>query len=263
MKEETRSRYQHFSRFIFVVGDFLREIHRHSDLGIRKKGTYDLVTEADTGSERMIVDEILRVYPHDSILGEELGCVQGNSEYRWILDPLDGTTNYSHNLPLYGISIALEEISLAKIVAGMVYFPELNDFYCALYGEGAFKNEKKIQVSQTNELKDSLFTTGFPYDRAASIDQLMAYYKNILLKTRGIRRTGAATLDLCWLAEGRFDGYYEIGLMPWDMAAGCLIVEEAGGRCTTFEGKPYSPYHPSLIATNGKLQEEVIRELNQ
>lgn len=260
MNREEINRFQHFSNFIFKVGDFLIDIHRKANFEVKKKGTYDLVTEADIGSEKMVIDEILKYYPNDSILGEESGEVAGTSNFRWIIDPLDGTTNYSHNLPLYGISIGIEEISSSQIVAGLVLFPELGDFYSAIRGEGSFKNRKKISTSDTNELKDSLFTTGFPYDRAEKIDQLMSYYKNILIKTRGIRRTGAATLDLCWVAEGRFDAYYEFGLKPWDMAAAGLIVSEAGGRLTTIDGKQYSPFTPSVLASNGKFHDRILQE---
>lgn len=260
MDRDIRNRYHHFSNFIFKVGDFLLDVHKKISFEIRNKGTYDLVTEADIGSEKMVIDEILKYYPNDSILGEESGEVAGNSDYRWVIDPLDGTTNYSHKLPLFGISIGLEQISSSKIVMGLVYFPALQEFYSAIRGEGSFKNRIRISVSETADLDKSLFSTGFPYDRSNKIDLLMGYYKNILLKSRGIRRTGAATLDLCWLAEGRFDGYYEMGLKPWDMAAACLIVEEAGGRLSTMDGKDYSPYTPSLLATNANLYQKVLQE---
>jgi myo-inositol-1(or 4)-monophosphatase len=260
MHSEITNRFQHFQQFVPKVGQFLAEIHLKPALDIQKKGIFDLVTEADIGSEKMVIEEILKEFPGDSILGEESGEVKGNSDFRWIIDPLDGTTNYSHNLPLYGVSIGLEQISSARIVAGLVYFPELGDFYTAVRGQGAFKNRNRIRVSNTSEIKDSLFCTGFPYDRGNKLDQLMAYYKNILMKSRGIRRTGAATLDLCWLAEGRFDGFWEIGLKPWDMAAACLIIEEAGGKLNSLDGKEYSQYNPSLIATNGVLHEKFLKE---
>lgn len=253
-------RFDHFANYIHKVGDFLCQVHNQTSFDIQKKGIYDLVTEADIGSEKMVIEEILKNYPNDSILGEESGEVKGNSDYRWIIDPLDGTTNYSHKLPLYGVSIAIEEISSAQIVVGLVLFPELNDFYYAIRGEGSFKNRKRINVSDTAELKESLFSTGFPYNRAEKMDQLIAYYKNILLKTRGVRRTGAATLDLCWLAEGRFDGFWEVGLKPWDMAAACLIVEEAGGQLSTLDGQEYSPYIPSLIASNSRMHDRILQE---
>jgi myo-inositol-1(or 4)-monophosphatase len=260
MNPEINHRFYHFSNFIFKVGDFLTHVHGKPSFEIHKKGIYDLVTEADLGSEKMVMEEVLKYFPNDSILGEETGEVKGNSDFRWIIDPLDGTTNYSHNLPLYGVSIAIEQVSSAQIVAGLVLFPELNDFYYAIKGEGSYKNRKKIFVSEAKELKDSLFCTGFPYNRADKIDLLISYYKNILLKTRGIIKTGAATLDLCWLAEGRFDGFWEIGLKPWDMAAACLIVQEAGGRVTTLDGKEYSPYTPSLIASNNRLHDRILQE---
>ncbi|MCC5815423.1 MAG: inositol monophosphatase [Leptospira sp.] len=260
MNSEVNNRFQHFSNFIFKVGDFLSDTQKKPEFEVKKKGTYDLVTEADIGSEKMVINEILKYYPNDSILGEEYGEVAGTSNFRWIIDPLDGTTNYSHKLPLYGVSIGLEEISTSQIVAGLVLFPELNDFYYAIRGEGSFKNRQRIRTSETSEMKESLFTTGFPYDRTEKIDQLMAYYKNILIKTRGIRRTGAATLDICWVAEGRFDAYYELGLKPWDMAAASLILSEAGGKLSSLDGKPFSPYNPSLLATNGKFHERILQE---
>ncbi|WCL49578.1 inositol monophosphatase family protein [Leptospira sp. GIMC2001] len=263
MNQEINDRYNELSQFIFKVGEFLEFTHKKVNLEIQNKGTFDLVTEADIESEKMVIHTILSHFPQDSILGEESGEVRGNSDFRWIIDPLDGTTNYSHNLPLYGVSIALEKISSSEIVVGLVLFPELGDFYSAVRGQGSYKNKNKITVSKTTEFKNALFCTGFPYDRAEKIDMLMSYYKNILIKSRGIRRTGAATLDLCWTAEGRFDGYYEIGLKPWDMAAAGLIVTEAGGKLSTMDGREYSPYTSNLIASNGILHENLLKEFTQ
>ncbi|NCN11395.1 MAG: inositol monophosphatase [Leptospira sp.] len=262
MHSEILDRYNHFHNYIHKVGDFLISIHQKKNFEIHNKGKFDLVTEADLGSEKMVIEEILNHFPQDSILGEESGEVKGNSDFRWIIDPLDGTTNYSHNLPLYGVSIGVEQISSSQIVIGLVLFPELKDLYHAVRGEGSFKNKDRITVSQTTELKNSLFTTGFPYDRGDKLDLLLSYYKNILIRSRGIRRTGAATLDLCWLAEGKFDGYYEIGLKPWDMAAAGLIAEEAGAKLTTMDGKLYSPYIPTIIASNGKIHDKILAEIN-
>lgn len=244
------------------VGDFLVAKHLDSNLKINEKASYDLVTEADLASEKMVIDEIQKYFPTDSFLSEEFGAYEGKSGFRWIIDPLDGTTNYAHGLPLYGVSVALEDESQKKSVLGLVLFPELRTFYHAIQGEGAFRDGKPIHVSTKKNMKDSLFVTGFPYDRSNSLESLLLYYKSILKKSRGIRRTGAATIDLCWVADGKFDGYYEIGLKPWDMAAAGLIVLEAGGRVTSMDGNDFHPYIPSVLASNGILHESLLNEFD-
>ncbi len=260
MESELKDRSYHFLNFLPQVASFLAEKHNSPNLSINEKRLYDLVTEADLGAEKMVLDEIRKFYPQDSFLSEEFGDYQGKSGFRWVIDPLDGTTNYAHGLPLYGVSVGLESEETKEPVLGMVFFPELNTFYHAIKGKGAFREKKQIHVSKRKSMKESLFVTGFPYDRKNSLDVLMAYYKSILEKSRGVHRTGAATLDLCWVAEGKFDGYYELGLKPWDMAAAGLIVQEAGGRLSTMDGNDFSIYIPSLLATNGLLHDFLLNE---
>jgi myo-inositol-1(or 4)-monophosphatase len=257
---ELNSRSYHFLNFLPAVGNFLAEKHLTPNLEISEKGLYDLVTESDLASEKMVIEEIQKNFPRDGFLSEEYGEYKGVSGFRWIIDPLDGTTNYAHGLPLYGVSIGLEEEESKQPVLGMVLFPELGTCYHAIRGKGAFRDKTRIAVSKKKLMRDSLFVTGFPYDRNNSLDVLMSYYKSILSKSRGIRRTGAATLDLCWVADGKFDGYYELGLKPWDMAAAGLIVIEAGGMVTTMDGNDFNLYTPSLLATNGILHEFILNE---
>ncbi|MDZ4724973.1 MAG: inositol monophosphatase family protein [Leptospira sp.] len=269
MESELKNRSHHFLNFLPQVGKFLIEKHLSTNLDISEKGLYNLVTEADLASEKMILDEIQKYFPGDGFLSEEYGEKKGETGYRWIIDPVDGTTNYAHGLPLYGVSVAVELESTKQPVVGMVLFPELGNCYHAIKGQGAFRDRTKISVSKTKSMKDALFCTGFPYDRTESLEVLLSYYKSILIKSRGIRRTGAATLDLCWVADGKFDGYYEMGLKPWDMAAAGLIVLEAGGQLTTLDGNDFNPYTPSLLASNGKIHElllnifegQIIREV--
>lgn len=227
---------------------------------VSEKAIYDLVTEADIHSEKMILEEIEKNFPADGFLSEETGEKESASGYRWIIDPIDGTTNFAHKLPLYGVSVALEQIETKTPVLGIVLVPALNQCYHAILGEGAFCDKKPIKVSQTQTMKDSLFTTGFPYDRNNSLDVLLTYYKSILKKSRGIRRTGAATIDLCWVADGKFEGYYELGLKPWDMAAAGLIVTEAGGKITTLDGNNFDIYTPSIVASNGHVHMMLLNE---
>ncbi|MDF3822176.1 inositol monophosphatase family protein [Leptospira sp. 96542] len=260
MNSELRDRSYHFLNFLPSVAQYLESKHKESDLKVDEKSLYNLVTEADLNSESKILSEIQKNYPNDGILSEEREEIKGNSGYTWVIDPLDGTTNYTHGLPLYGISVGIVDSDSMVPLGGMVFFPELNTYYHAIKGEGSFREKTKLQVSKTTQLKDSLFVTGFPYDRSMSLDTLMVYYKNILSKSRGIRRTGAATLDLCWLAEGKFDAYYELGLKPWDMAAGSLIVLEAGGQLSTMDGNDFSIHVPSLLASNGLVHEFLLNE---
>ncbi len=260
MNSEIKNRFLHFSNFLPQVGHFLIEKHEDANLKINEKASFDLVTEADLGSEKMVIDEIQKFFPRDGFLSEEFGAYDGTSGFRWIIDPVDGTTNYAHGLPLYGVSVGLEDESIKNSVLGLVLFPELRTFYHASLGGGAFRDGKPIHVSTKKSMKDSLFVTGFPYDRNNSMESLLQYFKSILKKSRGIRRTGAATIDLCWVADGKFDGYYEIGLKPWDMAAAGLIVLEAGGRVTSMDGNDFNPYLPSILATNGFLHESLLNE---
>ncbi|TGK28155.1 inositol monophosphatase [Leptospira gomenensis] len=265
LDNEVKIRYDHFLNFVPKVMEFLATTQEENDLDVSFKGEIesDLVTKADKGSEERIISEIERMFPSDSILGEEGTNKTGSSVFKWIVDPLDGTVNYSHRLPLYCLCIGLENQETKEVLMGIVPFPGTGDVYHAIKDQGAFRNKKRIYVSKTKELKQSLLCTGFPYDREKKIDRLMFYYRNFLLKSRGVRRTGAAGVDLCWTAEGKFDAFWEEGLKPWDMAAPSVILAEAGGRLSTYDGNVFTPYIPNLIASNGMLHDKMLEGMRQ
>jgi myo-inositol-1(or 4)-monophosphatase len=221
------------------------------------KGETDLVTEVDRRSEAMIRRVIEREFPADSILAEESGIREGEgSGRRWIVDPLDGTTNFAHAYPFIAISVALEEAG--RIVYGVVYDPLRDELFSAGRDRGATMNGGKIRVSPTREIGAGLIATGFPYDFRKRPDHHVEDLGRILRHVRGIRRDGSAALDLCYVACGRFDGFYERKLAPWDTAAGMLIVREAGGRVTTIAGGDYSIDPPEILATNGRIHEAMV-----
>ena len=206
---------------------------------VRKKGDIDLVTEADLESERKIIASIRKVFPDHSILAEESGHSDGMKDHQWIIDPLDGTTNFAHGFPIYAISIAFA--LKGEPIMGMVLNPASGEFFTATRGQGARLNAKSIRVSNIDRMIDSLLVTGFPYDTTDIFEDLMVRFTNCLKATQGIRRLGSAALDLCYVACGWIDGFWEQNLNPWDTAAGALIVSEAGGKVTDFKGQSYHP----------------------
>ncbi len=220
---------------------------------VKMKGAIDLVTEADLGAEKIILDRIARAFPDHAILAEEKGAKPGASPYTWIVDPLDGTTNYSHGVPLFAISMALARDT--EILFGLVHNPATGELFMAEKGGGAFLNGRPIRVSGQAEISRSLLVTGFPYNLASMMDELMSRFTRCLAAAQGVRRLGSAALDLCFVAAGRFDGFWEQNLHPWDTAAGLIIVEEAGGRVTTFDRKPFTPDKKEILATNGLIHE--------
>ncbi len=222
---------------------------------IEKKGRIDLVTEADLASEKAIVDTIRAHFPDHSILAEESGWTEGNGQATWIIDPLDGTTNFAHNLPVFAVSIAWAEGGVLR--HGTVFNPVRGELFRASAGSGATLNDRPIRVSATAALQDALLMTGFPYDLHDRIDTVMARLKACLSTVQGIRRPGAASLDLCDVACGRCDGFWEERLKPWDTAAGTLIVREAGGRVTDFALRQFAPEMPAVLATNGRIHSEL------
>ena len=224
---------------------------------IRKKGEIDLLTEADLQSEKAILDIISRNFPQDSILSEEAGEYNRHPERVWLVDPLDGTTNFAHSFPVFAISIALE--AKGERVLGVVYNPCTDEHFEAVKGMGAFLNKKPIEVSQTRELQESLLTTGFPYDLHERTERLMKLFQKMLLLAQAIRRPGSAAIDLCYVAAGMFDGFWEEGLKPWDTAAGTIIVTEAGGKVSTYEGDRYTPYLKTIVATNPFIHEAILK----
>ncbi len=231
---------------------------------VAQKSELSLVTETDRRSEEIIVKTILKNFPDHAILTEE-SPARGQSPYRWIIDPLDGTTNFVHTFPVACVSIAFEDHG--KITLGGVYDPFREELFYAERGRGATLNEQPIVVSQNPDLAHSLLATGFPYDRWQNADEYLSIFKAFMLRVQGVRRTGAAALDLAYVACGRFDGFWENKLRSWDVAAASLVVEEAGGKSSDFRGEPLNlsdpktDWVPQMTASNGFIHEEMIRVL--
>ncbi|MFZ7124624.1 MAG: inositol monophosphatase family protein [Desulfobacterales bacterium] len=223
---------------------------------IEKKGAIDLVTEADTGSEAIILNLIRGAFPEHSVLTEESGSLGGNSDCQWIIDPLDGTTNFAHGIGLFAVSIAFAHAG--EIQVGVVLNPVSGELFTGVKGEGARLNGRPIHVSATQTLADSLLVTGFPYDFKSILPSVMARFSRCLQASQGVRRLGSAALDLCYVACGRFEGFWEQNLNPWDTAAGLLIAREAGAAVTGFKGDDYSPFDKKILATNGHIHTEMI-----
>ncbi len=224
------------------------------------KGTIDLVTEADKMSEELILAEISLRYPDHGILSEESAAKNERAAMRWIIDPLDGTTNYAHGFPFFCVSIALEEDGV--VVLGVIYDPTRDDLFFACRSGGAYLNGKKLHVSSASDLSRSLLATGFPYDIRVSPDNNLNFFNAMAVKAQAIRRPGAAALDLAYLAAGRIDGFWELKLKPWDTAASCLMVEEAGGVISDMTGEKWDLLSPGLIASNGLIHEQMMEVLS-
>ena len=224
---------------------------------IQYKGDINLVTEADKMSENLIIKSIRRAFPDHGILSEESPAVAGSGKIRWIVDPLDGTTNYAHGYPVFCVSIALENDG--KVVLGVIYDPMREELFSTVRGKGVYLNGKKLSVSSIRDISRSLLATGFPYDIRESRENNLDYFSRMAVNVQAIRRAGAAALDLAYLAAGRFDGFWELKLKPWDTAAGCLMVEEAGGSVSDLAGKPWNISSPSVLASNGLIHSKMIR----
>ena len=220
------------------------------------KGIVNLVTEIDRLSEKTIIDTILKRFPNHEILAEESKEKYNSSEYKWIIDPLDGTTNYAHGYPVVCISIALE--IEGEIAMGIVYDPFRDELFYAEKGKGAYLNNKQIHVSKTDKLIRSLLSTGFAYNVRVTKDNNLVHFCKFSLLAQGVRRDGSAALDFCYTAMGRFDGFWEMNLSAWDMAAGSLIVEEAGGRITDLKGNNFSIYNKNVVASNSLIHKAMI-----
>ena len=225
-----------------------------------KEGINNLVTEADHAAEKAIIDVIQKEYPDHFILSEETGEIKTKSEYKWIIDPIDGTVNFANGIPLCCVSIGLEKNG--KMILGSVYAPLLNELYVAEKGMGATLNDKKIAVSSKTELIKSCLVTGFPYTYLDAPNGPLQVFEKLIRQGIPVRRLGSAAIDLCWVAAGRFDGFYEHKLQAWDSSAGFLLIEEAGGKVTDFESDIYSPYQPHILATNGHIHEELRAVVN-
>ncbi len=227
---------------------------------VRYKGPVDIVTEADSASQEYAVAGIKKAFPSHSILAEEDNLdITGASEFKWIIDPLDGTTNYAHGLPIFCFSAALEVDS--EIILGCAYNPVAKEMFYAVKNGGAFLNGKKIYVSKTSIFERSLLSTGFPYDKKSNPDNNFDHFRDVSVNVRGIRRLGSAVLDICYVAAGFLDGYWELNLNPWDMASGSLIIQEAGGAVTDFCKMPLDIYKRRILASNGLIHDELSKIL--
>ncbi len=233
--------------------------HLQTDFQISKKGRINLVTEMDLKAEKLIVDRIRLNFPDHEILAEERGTQTGSGPCKWIIDPLDGTTNYAHGYQFFCVSIAVE--LEGQLVVGVVYDPVTKEFFSARKDAGATLNGQPIQVSTEDVLVDSLLTTGFSYQKT-EIQRNLELFNRIIFHCRAIRRDGSAALDLCYVACGRFDGFWELSLNCWDVAAGRLMVEEAGGCVTAFDGSPCTIYERELLASNGKIHSAMVELLS-
>lgn len=225
------------------------------DISVTKKGDINLVTEADLASEALIVERIRSYYPKHSILAEESGeAVVDASVWKWIIDPLDGTTNFAHGYPCFCVTIALEHEGEVKVA--VTYDPTRDELFSAERGHGVSLNNKPIRVSQTDELSEALIVTGFPYDFKDK-PRFERHLIDFLTAARGVRRDGSAAIDMAYVACGRFDGFWEEGLNPWDMAAGVLLIEEAGGQVSGYDNSKFSIYKPPILATNGLIHSQM------
>jgi myo-inositol-1(or 4)-monophosphatase len=243
-----------------VAGALLRQNFSRPQ-EIKLKGRHDPVTESDFQSQHLIIRTLTKTFPDYHLLAEEAGTPEnrGSSDGCWIIDPLDGTVNFSHNYPVFAVSIAFQW--QGELVYGVVYDPMREELFEAVQGQGAWLNHQPIKVSRINELDRALLATGFPYNVVEHLDATMLRFKRLVAQAQGIRRPGSAALDLCYLAAGRLDGFWEENLKPWDTAAAVLIVQEAGGQLSTFEGSPYDLNSYTVAASNSLLHDQILAAL--
>ena len=227
-------------------------------LTVQVKQENDFVSEVDRAAERTIIDTLLSAYPKHAILAEESGA-SGESDYQWIIDPLDGTTNYLHGFPQYAVSIAL--LHKGQLDQAVVYDPTRNELFTASKGAGAFLNNRRIRVSKRVKLADTLIGTGFPFRDFTHLDAYAGMFRDLVQKTSGLRRPGSAALDLAWVASGRMDGFFEIGLNPWDIAAGCLLIKEAGGLVGDFTGEEGYLKSGHVVAGSPKIFAQLLQAI--
>ena len=232
-------------------------------LNVRTKHENDYVSEVDQMAEQAIIQTLLDAYPNHAILAEETGSASGanveDTEYQWVIDPLDGTTNFLHGVPQYAVSIAL--LHRGQLSQAVIYDPARNDLYTASRGRGAFLNERRIRVSRRDRLQESLIGTGFPFRDFTHLDAYLGMFRDLVQKTAGLRRPGSAALDLAWVAAGYTDGFFEIGLNAWDIAAGCLLVQEAGGLVTDFNGTENYLKNGNVVAGNPKVFVQLLQAI--
>ncbi len=264
------SKSTHTDSFLPVMSAIAREAgalllpYFHRGLKIEYKGDADLVTAADRASEVLIRERIRQQFPSHDVLGEEQGLNDQGGDYRWYVDPLDGTTNFAHGYPVFCVSMALERRGQdqAGRIAGVVYDPTRDELFTAEVGKGAHLNGAPIHVSKAAQLKECLVATGFPSHKRHKNPNIH-FYHQITLRTHGVRRAGSAALDLCNVASGRFDGFWEFNLNPWDTAAGALIVEEAGGKVSRFDGAAFELDSRETLASNGLVHDALLREFKE
>jgi len=244
------------------AGDFLLRTQKKG-FSVELKGEINLVTSADRKAEKLIAARLRKNFPAFGLLAEEAGKSAGtmSSDAMWVVDPLDGTTNFAHRLPMYAVSIALWERE--KPVLGVVYHPALKELFWAVKGKGAFLNKKRISVSRTVDPNSALLATGFPYDLRESRENNLDYFAAFATRVRAIRRMGAAALDIAWTAAGRFDGFWELKLYPWDLAAAVLMVSEARGKLSDFEGGPLGLATRNVVASNGRLHDFILNVIEE
>jgi myo-inositol-1(or 4)-monophosphatase len=254
------------SPFLSVALDAARGAGRllHEELGgtrrvQHKRSVIDLVTEMDQRAETFIVERLLGAFPDHAVLAEEGGATDGRSEYRWLIDPLDGTTNYAHGLPIFAVSIGLERAGVVEL--GVAYDPSRDECFVAERSRGATLNGEAIRVSAVDALDRALLVTGFPYDIRTTAATNLPEYAALSVRAQAVRRLGSAVLDLCWVACGRLDGFWELALNPWDVAAGGLMVAEAGGRVTDVRGGPWRLEGPGILASNGLVHDGILSGL--
>jgi myo-inositol-1(or 4)-monophosphatase len=237
-----------------LMGYFARRVK------IEYKGDVDLVTEADRACEALIMDRIQARFPRHDVMGEEGARRETGSDYMWYVDPLDGTTNFAHGFPVFCVSLGLEY--KGELTAGVIYDPTRGEMFSAEKGSGAYLNQRRIHVSKTENLPESLVGTGFPSHKRHQNPNIY-FYHQITLRTHGVRRAGSAALDLACVASGRFDGFWEFNLNPWDLSAGVLLVQEAGGQVTGFYGQPFRIHERDVVATNGLIHADLLREFKE
>lgn len=242
------------------AAELKRYFNRKNLVVENKEGVNNLVTEADHASEKAIFEVVRKSFPGHFILSEESGEMIQDSEYKWIIDPIDGTINFANGLPICCVSIGVEK--KGEMILGAVYNPIINEFFFAEKGKGAYLNDERIHVSDQNLVEKSCLVTGFPYTYLDSPNGPLQCFERFIRRGIAVRRLGSAAIDLCWVAAGRFDGFYEHKLNAWDSAAGFLMVEEAGGKVTDFKGDHYSPYQPHILATNGIIHDELRAWVN-
>lgn len=238
-----------------LAGDVL--VERRGKVSVEFKGHHrDLVTEADRLAEEAVRDVLLSAFPDHGIVGEESGETAGDSEYRWFVDPLDGTTNYAQGLPLFATSIALERNG--ELLVGVIHAPVLGETYTAVRGRGAWRNGEPLRVSEEKQLENGLLVTGFPYDMSPGQPDNADHILTLVPRTRGVRLLGTAAIDLAYVASGLFEAYWDLTNAPWDVAAGVLLVEEAGGKVTDMTGGEFDLMRARLLASNGHLHDELL-----